>query len=75
MMHTKGGYMAFDHTYADYLDKDAISEIQALEKESGKRILAFYTPPISANLTDEQLKKIRTLEKKLCVRLVAYESH
>ena len=67
--------MDFDHTYADYLDSKGIAEIQAFEKETGKRLLAYYSPPVSANLTDEQLKKIRTLEKKLCVRLVAYESH
>ena len=66
--------MDFDHTYADYLDSKAISEIQSFEKETGKRVLAYYSPPVSANLTDEQLKKIRTLEKKLCVRLVAYET-
>ena len=67
--------MDFDHTYADYLDEKAVAEIQALESETGKRILAYYTPPVSANLTDDQLNKIKMLEKKLCVRLVAYESH
>ena len=67
--------MDFDHTYADYLDSKAISEIEAFEKETGKRILAYYSPPASANLTDEQLKKIQALEKKFCVRLVAYEAH
>ena len=67
--------MDFDHKYADYLDEAAIGEIQALESETGKRILAYYTPPASANLNDEQLRKLQTLEKKLCVRLVAYEAH
>jgi hypothetical protein len=67
--------MDFDHIYADYLDEKAIGEIQALESETGKRILAYYTPPVSANLTEEQLGKIQALENKLCVRLVAYESH
>ena len=67
--------MDFDHTYADYLDKSAIGAIQALENETGKRILAYYTPPASADLTDEQLEKLQALEKKLCVRMVAYESH
>ncbi len=65
--------MNFDRTYADYLDAEGIKELEALEKETGKRILAYYTPPVSANLTDQQLEKIRALEKKLCVRLVAYE--
>lgn len=67
--------MDFDHTYADYLDQKAITDIQALEKETGKRILAYYSPPASADLTGDQLKKIQTLERKLCVRLVAYETH
>lgn len=67
--------MDFDRTYADYLDEKAIGEIQSLEKETGKRIMAYYSPPASANLTDEQLKKVQALEKKLCVRLVAYDSH
>ena len=65
--------MNFDYAYADYLDSEAIAQIEAFEKETGKRVLAYYSPPVSANLTAEQLEKIRTLEKKLCVRLVAYE--
>jgi hypothetical protein len=28
-----------------------------------------------ANLTDSQVEKIDELEKKLCVRLVAYDTH
>lgn len=67
--------MNSDRTYADYLDEKSIAEIQALEKETGKLLLAYYTPPVAANLTDQQLNKIKELEKKLCVRLVAYESH
>lgn len=66
--------MDFDHTYADYLDSKAVAEIESFEKETGKRVLAYYSPPVSANLTEAQLKKIRALEKKLCVRLVAYET-
>jgi hypothetical protein len=67
--------MDFDNTYADYLDGKAIGELEALEKETGKRIMAFYSPPASATLTGEQLAKLQKLEKKLCVRLVAYETH
>jgi hypothetical protein len=66
--------MDFDHTYADYLDENAIKQIQALESETGKRLLAYYTPPEAARLSDTQLKKIKALEEKLCVRLVAYET-
>ena len=67
--------MDFDRTYADYLDQKAIGDIETLEKETGKRILAYYSPPASADLTTEQLQKLQALEKKLCVRLVAYEAH
>ena len=67
--------MDFDHTYADYLDDGSIAEIEALEKETGKRILAFYSPPVNADLSTDQLNKLQSLEKRLCVRLVAYEAH
>ena len=65
--------MDFDHVYADYLEDKGIKEIQDLENETGKMLLAYYTPPIASNLTDEHLKRIQELEKKLCVRLVAYD--
>ena len=67
--------MDYDHTYADYIDENGVKAIQELEKETGTRILAFYTPPGPAQLSEEQLKRIEELEKKLCVRLVAYNTH
>jgi hypothetical protein len=67
--------MNFDYNYADYVDEKGLAEIQALEKDLGKTLMAFYTPPVASNLTEQQLKKIQELEKKLCVRLVAYEMH
>ena len=67
--------MDFDHTYADYVDEKGVKEIRALEKDIGKRLLAFYTPPEAAPLTQDEKKKIEDLEKKLCVRIVAYEPH
>lgn len=67
--------MDFGHVYADYLDTNAIGEIEALEKETGKRLLAFYSPPKAADLTSNHLQKLQALEDKLCVRLVAYERH
>ena len=67
--------MDFDRTYADYVDDEGVDQIKALEKELGKTLLAYYTPPEPANLSDSQLKKIEELEKTLCVRLVAYETH
>ena len=67
--------MKIDYKYADYVDEKGISEIQGLEKELGNTLIAYYTPPHPANLSDDKLAKIRELEKKLCVRLVAYEKH
>ena len=67
--------MDFDHTYADYVDDEGVDQIKALEKELGKTLLAYYTPPKPANVSGAQLKKIEELEKKLCVRLVAYDTH
>ena len=67
--------MDFDNAYADYLKDDEIKAISELEKKTGKRILAYYTPPASANLDDKALVEIRELEKRLCVRLVAYDAH
>lgn len=67
--------MDFDHEYANYLDEEGVAAIQALEKETGKIIMAYPTPPVASDLPKEHLDKIRKLEKKLCVRLVAYDSH
>ena len=67
--------MKHEHLFADYIDKDGLAEIQALEKELGNTLIAFSTPPQPANLSDDKLAKIKELEKKLCVRLVAYQQH
>ena len=67
--------MNIEHTYANYVDDDAVKKIQALEKETDMLIMAYTTPYVAANLSPEQLKKIEALEKELCVRLVAYKSH
>ncbi len=67
--------MDFDHTYADYLSDNDIKAITELEKKTGKRLLAFYTPPTASALDAQVLTKIQDLEKKLCVRLVAYDTH
>jgi len=67
--------MDFNHTYADYVDEAGVKEIQALENETGNQMLAYYAPPEPADLPDEYLKRIQNLEKKLCIRLVAYKRH
>jgi len=66
--------MDFDRDYANYVNEEGVAEIQALEKASGKRIMAYPTPPEPASLASELKTKIADLEKKLCVRLVAYEN-
>ena len=65
--------MDFDRDYANYVDEKGVAQIQALEKEIGKLIMAYPTPPAPAALPVEQKAKIEALEKKLCVRLVAYD--
>jgi hypothetical protein len=67
--------MNLEHTYANYVNEEGVAKIQALEKETGTRIMAYTTPSIAADLSDDQLKKIEALEKELCVRLVAYKTH
>lgn len=67
--------MDFDHTYADYLSDKDVKAINKLEKKIGKRLLAYYTPPATSNIDEEALGKIKELERKLCVRLVAYDTH
>lgn len=67
--------MDWNRDYANYLDEDGIKAIQELEKETGTVIMAYPTPPAAASLDTAKKQKIEALEKKLCVRLVAYESH
>ena len=67
--------MDFHHEYANYVDDKDVAEIQALENETGTTILAYTERPFPAHLSKEHLEKIQKLEKKLCVRLIAYDTH
>ena len=67
--------MNYDYDYANYVDEKGAQEIQELENKIGKTILAYPTPPVPDKLREEDKEKIESLEKKLCVRLVAYEKH
>lgn len=67
--------MDIEKRYANYIDPNGVDELQKLEKELGATILAYSTPPKPANLSKDQLQKIEELETKLCVRLVAYNTH
>lgn len=55
------------------LNKDAISKVQALEKEIGKIVIAYESESIYADLSEDQLKKIQQLEKDLGIILIAYK--
>ena len=67
--------MDWNHDYANYVDQDGIKAIQDLEKETDTVIMAYPTPPAPASIDKATKQKIEALEKKLCVRLVAYERH
>lgn len=51
-----------------------LKEIQELEKELGKTLMAFACPErkLAGDLSEDQLKKIQDLEKKLGVVLMAF---
>ena len=54
------------------LDEAKVSEIQALEKDLGKTLLSFSCHDIqAAEIREEDLEKIKALENKLSVSLVA----
>jgi len=54
------------------LDPDGVAELQALERETGRTLLAFSAlPVVSDELGDDELARIRELEQRLGVMLVA----
>ncbi len=55
------------------LNKDDLSKIQELEKQTGTILVAYEKDSPYASLTDEQVKKIQQLEKELGVILLAYK--
>jgi hypothetical protein len=55
------------------LNKDALTKIQALEKETGTLLVAYETASPYANLTEEQVRRIQQMEKELGVILLAYK--
>jgi|GEM_PF-3223005 len=64
--------------YTDYhpaqLDKNALTELQALENSLGKVLLAFEHDAKPADLSDTQVKDLQSLEGKLGVTIVAYST-
>ena len=60
---------------ATKIDDAAIAEITALEKETGKTLLAFQCHQLTPSQLDAQaLEKIQATEKKLGVSLVAVDA-
>jgi phosphohistidine phosphatase SixA len=57
------------------LDKEGKKTLQTLEDKLGKRILAIYPDFVPAKISDDELKQIQAVEKKLKVDLVAVVSH
>lgn len=56
-----------------HLDETAVGKIRALEKETGKHIMAFESGPAFAELSTEHLDKVKTLEIELDTVLLVYE--
>jgi hypothetical protein len=67
--------MDWNRDFANYIDEKNVKLIEDLENKTGKLILAYPTPPVPAQLSEENRTEIESLEKKLCVRLVAYDRH
>jgi len=60
---------------APKIDETAMAEITALEKETGKTLLAFQCHQLTpSQLEASALEKIQAAEKKLGVSLVAVEA-
>lgn len=57
------------------LDTEGRKTVQTLEDKLGKRILAIYPDFVPAEISDDELRQIQEVEKKLKVDLVAVVSH
>jgi len=55
------------------LDDSKVNEIQALESELGKTIVAVEPHPQPAAMSPQQLDKLKQVEENLGVVLVAFE--
>jgi len=55
------------------IDDAKLREIQALEAELGKTLVALESQPRPADMTPEELARLRKVEETLGVVLLAYE--
>ena len=60
------------HRYADLSETD-VAKLRALENEMQGKILRAYKEMPPAKLTEEQINKVKILEKELGVVIVAYK--
>jgi len=60
------------HRYADLSEMD-VTKLRALENEMQGKILLAYKEMPPAKLTEEQINKVKILEKELGVVIVAYK--
>lgn len=58
--------------YADLSEMD-VAKLRSLENEMKGKILLAYKEMKPAQLTEEQINKIKMLEKELGIVIVAYE--
>jgi uncharacterized protein YbaP (TraB family) len=49
------------------------NRIHELEKKLGVHVLGLYSQPRQANLSEDQIERLRSIERELGVTLVAYE--
>ncbi|WP_420644358.1 hypothetical protein [Candidatus Leptofilum sp.] len=56
-----------------HLDETAVAQIQTLENTTGKHIMAFEKGASFAELAQEDLEKIQSLEQQLDIILLVYE--
>mgnify|MGYP000468093155 CR=1 FL=1 len=60
------------YSIAQTLRPEDVSQVQSLEQEIGKNILAFSPQPLEhSNLSSQEVEKLQELEKKLGIVLVA----
>jgi hypothetical protein len=60
------------HKYADLSEMD-VAKLRSLENEMKGKILLAYKEMKPAQLTEEQINKVKMLENDLGVVIVAYE--
>lgn len=57
------------------LDNSGLKALQALEKDLNLTMVAVEQDPKPAELTDDQLAKLKSLEGKMGISIIAYEKH